>query len=158
LRPRHRHGPRQAVTLRRGVSVERAGRYAGGGGGARRARVRRARNVRVPSVLEPLVTVRLLALVLVLAAGTVSAQQQFYYLATPTRTLRRAPPATSRTRRCSRRSTRKRCSRMARGTTFRRTGASGGRRSRRGGSRTSTGSGCGPPVDGPGSRRSRGAG
>jgi hypothetical protein len=45
--------------------------------------VRRARNVRLPSVLEPLVTVRLVALVLILAAGTVTAQEQFYYLGNP---------------------------------------------------------------------------
>src|SRR5262249_58712053 len=83
LRPRNRHGAWQAVAVRRGIPIERAGGYAGGGGGAGRPRVRRARNVRAPSVLEPLVTVCLVALFLVLAAGTVSAQEQFYYLGNP---------------------------------------------------------------------------
>jgi len=55
--------------------------------------VRRARNVRLPSVLEPLVTVRLVALVLILAAGTVSAQEQFYYLGNPDEDAPQGSPA-----------------------------------------------------------------
>src|SRR4029077_11113780 len=57
-------------------------RGSNGGGGAGTSGVN-ARNVRATPVLELLVTPRLAALLLVLAAGTVSAQEQFYYLGNP---------------------------------------------------------------------------